>query len=496
MFRKHAATGRRNRKSPPTAGLEKLESRHLMAGDVGLPLISVTAPSQVTRTSDADFMLKLDRPVAAGQTLDVQYTTRGIGAAASRDFESLSATAHFVAGETAKVINVRTLPAAAPSSSPKPLTFALDIVSASSGKVVQKTATTNIVNEAAGFQIDISFSGTVSDKTKVAAREAADKWQSIITGDLPSVVVNGEFIDDFKLVVKEQAVDGTNGILAYASPTRQYGTDPNQYIIQKRASGNTSYGGTAVVDLADRTNSQIKDILVHELGHALGIGPFWSLEYIRSTFKPLGLVKNLSTDQPLYIGANALAEYRKLVPGAVGVPLESGGGAGTRAAHWSESVLGNELMTGYLSDTMPLSRITVGALQDLGYSVDYAKADAYTLPSSKPPVPAASSTGLTARLAAIAMAAGNGPDGTVTITVLGGNTSAPAATPASTVGATAPRTNGATTTVTTPTVTVAAPAATTQQTVVNRTSPAPAAKPAAVATVPPSKTIGFGTYGR
>jgi hypothetical protein len=153
-------------------------------------------------------------------------------------------------------------------------------------------------------------------------------------------------------------------------------------------------------------------------------------------------------------------------------------------------------MTGYLSDTMPLSRITVGALQDLGYSVDYAKADAYTLPSSKPPVPAASSTGLTARLAAIAMAAGNGPDGTVTITVLGGNTSAPAATPASTVGATAPRTNGATTTVTTPTVTVAAPAATTQQTVVNRTSPAPAAKPAAVATVPPSKTIGFGTYGR
>jgi hypothetical protein len=493
MFRKRAATGRRNRKSPPTAGLEKLESRHLMAGDVALPLISVTAPLQVTRTSEADFWVKLDRPVAAGQTLDVQYTTRGIGAAAARDFESLSATAHFVAGESAKLINVRTLPAATASSSPKPLTFALDITSASSGKVVQKTATTTIVNEVPGFQIDISFSGTVSDKTKVAAREAADRWQSIITGDLPSVVINGEFIDDFKLVVKEQAIDGASGILAYASPTRQYGTDPSQYIIQKRASGNTSYGGTAVVDLADRTNSQIKDILVHELGHALGIGPFWSLEYIRSSFKPLGLVTNLNTDQPLYIGANALAEYRKLAPGAVGVPLESGGGAGTRAAHWSESVLGDELMTGYLSDTMPLSRITVGALQDLGYSVNYAKADPYSLPTPKPPVAAASSTGLTARLATIAMAAGTGPDGTVTITVSGGNASAAASTPSTTVGPAAPRTNNAATTASAPTVT-AAPAATSQQTVVNRS--APAAKPANVATLAPSKTIGFGAYGR
>ncbi|MCY3017092.1 MAG: hypothetical protein NT171_20675 [Planctomycetota bacterium] len=379
MFRKHTPKGRQNRTTSAVPGIERLESRQLMDG-AGLPLISVTAPTQVSRTSDADFWIRLDRPVAPGQTLDVQYSTRGIGAVASRDFHPETKTAHFEAGESSKVINVATLalPASAAKSA-KPYTFALDITAASSGKVVQKTAVTHIVNEAVGFQIDISFSGNVSDRTKVAARLAADKWQSVITGDLASVVVDGEYIDDFKLVVKEQQVDGLYGALAYAGPTR---TNSNgQTVIQKRGSSNTSFGGTAVVDIADRNNEQIKDIMVHELGHALGIGPFWKLEYNRSSFKPLGLVKNLFTDSPIYVGRYALAEYRKLAPGAIGVPLESGGGGGTRGAHWSEDVFGPELMTGYLSPTMPLSRVTVGALQDLGYSVDYSKADAYALPT-------------------------------------------------------------------------------------------------------------------
>ncbi|MEI8320207.1 MAG: leishmanolysin-related zinc metalloendopeptidase, partial [Planctomycetia bacterium] len=423
MFRKHTPKGRQNRTTSAVPGIEKLESRQLMAGD-GLPLISVSAPTQVSRTSDADFWIRLDRPVAAGETLDVQYTTRAIGALASRDFQATTATAHFEAGESSKVINVatRALPASAAESA-KPCTFALDITSASSGKVVQKTAVTHIVNEAAGFQIDISFSGNVSDKTKVAAREAADKWQSVITGDLASVVVDGEYIDDFKLVVKEQQVDGLNGALAYASPTR---TNANgQYVIQKRGSSNTSHGGTAVVDIADRDNKQIKDIMVHELGHALGIGPFWTLEYIRSSFKPLGLVKNLFTDSPIYVGRYALAEYRKLAPGAIGVPLESGGGGGTRAAHWSEDVFGDELMTGYLSPTMPLSRVTVGALQDLGYSVNYAKADPYSLP--KPTVVAAglsASNGLSTRLADSTLSPGMNFAGNSTTTVSGGTSAA------------------------------------------------------------------------
>jgi hypothetical protein len=41
--------------------------------------------------------------------------------------------------------------------------------------------------------------------------------------------------------------------------------------------------------------------------------------------------------------------------------------------------MGNDVMTGYLgAGASPLSRITVGTLQDLGYPVDYSKADAFT----------------------------------------------------------------------------------------------------------------------
>jgi hypothetical protein len=270
MYRKHTPKSRRNQTTSAVPGIEKLESRQLMAAD-GLPRISVSAPTQVSRTSDADFWIRLDRPVAEGEKLEVKYTTRAIGATEGRDFQRVVETARFEAGESSKVINIATYAPPAAAKSAKPATFALDITSASSGKIVQKTAVTQIVKEAAGFQIDISFSGNVSDKTKVAAREAADKWQNVITGDLPAVVIDGEYIDDFKLVVREEADDGEGNGLAYASPTRTLSN--GQYIIQMRGSSNTSYGGTAVVDIADRDNEQIKDIMVHELGHALGLPP-------------------------------------------------------------------------------------------------------------------------------------------------------------------------------------------------------------------------------
>jgi len=65
------------------------------------------------------------------------------------------------------------------------------------------------------------------------------------------------------------------------------------------------------------------------------------------------------------------------------VPVENSGGAGTVDAHWRESVMGKELMTGYVSITSnPLSSITVGSLADMGYTVIYSYADPYTVNSA------------------------------------------------------------------------------------------------------------------
>lgn len=61
------------------------------------------------------------------------------------------------------------------------------------------------------------------------------------------------------------------------------------------------------------------------------------------------------------------------------VPIENFGDRGTVCSHFEEACLRTELMTGFIrSIELPLSIITVGAMEDLGYTVDYTAADNFT----------------------------------------------------------------------------------------------------------------------
>lgn len=78
-----------------------------------------------------------------------------------------------------------------------------------------------------------------------------------------------------------------------------------------------------------------------------------------------------------YYGVNGNFQF-KSISGCPIVPTEQLGGSGTRCAHWSDLCLQTELMTSYVeSGVSSLSKITIGSLQDLGYVVDYSKADAF-----------------------------------------------------------------------------------------------------------------------
>ena len=134
-------------------------------------------------------------------------------------------------------------------------------------------------------------------------------------------------------------------------------------------------------------------VIVHEIGHILGIGPMWN-----TTTNTL--ITNL-----IYTGTHAYREYKSYLKdagfdtsGIIGIPVEDDGGVGTAYVHLEEDAFGilstksriyngvyhpglwEEIMTGYANKTMYLSRISIGLLEDLGYVIrNYRLADAYRI---------------------------------------------------------------------------------------------------------------------
>ena len=117
----------------------------------------------------------------------------------------------------------------------------------------------------------------------------------------------------------------------------------------------------------------LDNMVTHEFGHVLGFGTLWSSG-------GRTLLSGSGSADPFFTGASARAQFALLFPTYVGnvVPVENVGDAGTRDQHWRRSVFNNELMQGFSSATMPMSRVTVGSLGDLGYVVDLSKADPFS----------------------------------------------------------------------------------------------------------------------
>lgn len=340
----------------------------------------LTAPSYAIRGTDAVFTVSLDKE-PGDKVVSVWWRTANGGAAAGTDFgkagdrNGLVGAVRFTGTETVKEVRVPIL-ATAPVRAPKPADFSVSLYSPSNAKVVASRATTSVASDTPGFQIEINFIGKVPPIVQGAAKAAVNRWQSVITGDLPPVVVGGRFIDDFVMNVQMGLIggmksDGKDGVLANAWPMDPQGRKP--CIRSTSLTGNhTAYMGTTGIDPEDTDFAGLQQVLEHEMGHALGIGSFWKYQRFFPEFPDLKLIKGADTETPEYIGANAVAQYGSYYPGTkvTGVPVQA-----YVLGHWDEDYLGTELMTPFAEDgPMPLSRVTLGALADLGYQVNYAKA--------------------------------------------------------------------------------------------------------------------------
>ncbi len=219
------------------------------------------------------------------------------------------------------------------------------------------------VVSAGGYNIDLVLSG-FSTSQRAIFEQAAARWEQIILGDLPDVSYQGAIIDDVQIVASAVTIDGPGGILGQAGPDLL------------RAGSLLPAHGIMQYDIADlaglESSGALLGVIVHEMAHVLGFGILWD---------NLNLLAGTSTSDPRFTGTRAVAEYNRIFGlSGTSVPVEAGGGAGTRLSHWRESTFGTELMTGWYNSGRinPLSSVTVGSMGDLGYVVDMHAADPYT----------------------------------------------------------------------------------------------------------------------
>ncbi len=231
------------------------------------------------------------------------------------------------------------------------------------------------------FDISVRFVGDGGTaRQREAFASAVSRWRRVITGDVGTVPLNvpagecqswipavNESINDLLVYVRIASIDGAGKILGQASPC--YVNSSNKLPIM----------GFFELDQDDLalllTQGTLDNVVLHEMGHILGIGTLWN--YQRQ------LLVGAGSDDPYFNGTEARAQSAS-TPGfgyaGVGVPVENSGLTGTRDSHWRRSVFGNELMQGYAQPgAMPLSRITVGSLTDMGYVTAMSGADSYSL---------------------------------------------------------------------------------------------------------------------
>ncbi|WP_292294584.1 DUF4214 domain-containing protein [Marivita sp.] len=235
------------------------------------------------------------------------------------------------------------------------------------------------------FDITIEYtSDDVPSAYIDAFEDAVERWEEIITGDLPYGFVEGYgFVDDILIEVSVQqdielVVDGVEQTILAIST-----------VLDQRSDASSGAGplptNSLIVLNSDEigTLSNLNELAQNTIGRALGFGFLW---------EEFGLVRDID-GVATYTGPNALREMEELSDDLNGRNvLEDGADGALAAEYWSEANLTSELMTPRIllrrpldgpaefgRPDNPISELTIAAMQDLGYQVDYDAADFFGL---------------------------------------------------------------------------------------------------------------------
>ncbi|MEQ1857630.1 MAG: Ig-like domain-containing protein [Longimicrobiales bacterium] len=260
-------------------------------------------------------------------------------------------------------------------------------ITASNGTITvsERYAITISTKPSSAFNLWLTYNGgplpPANAQTAVSA--ALARFEDVITGDMgagitypasgltPGVcqlvdasLLNGAFIEDVAILMALDSIDGVGNTLARGGFCG-YGRNP--------APPSTITGQMKLDDddAAVASVTYLQDVIWHEIAHAFGVGTLWQ-----------GSLSGVGTSDPKYNGTNGNTEWLALGGPTAGVPVEL-----TVEAHWREGWFNAEIMTPTTEGSgvrLPISRMTIGTLIDLGWSASLSAADAYTLPGCSP----------------------------------------------------------------------------------------------------------------
>ncbi len=213
------------------------------------------------------------------------------------------------------------------------------------------------INSKAGviydFDIRVGYSGELTASQQGVFQDAENFWESLIIG------YQNEFAGPGLDIAASSVVkDGPGGVLASAGP--QTGIYAGDYLYS--TSGIMEFDSEDLNNI--EANGNLFDLIVHEMAHVIGFGTLWTYNNLLAG----------EGDYQNYIGEYGLAAYRLETgnPSAEFVPVEQGGGVGTKHGHWDETDGGgdSEIMTGWLDDDATISLATMYSFVDLGYVIN------------------------------------------------------------------------------------------------------------------------------
>jgi hypothetical protein len=245
------------------------------------------------------------------------------------------------------------------------------------GLIVGNPVSFTATGAARSYHVDVRFLSSMTPEQEAAFTNAANRWETLIFGDVSDVPVSipagrcgsrspalSEIVDDVVIFASIDSIDGSGAILGQAGPCAF-----------RSSSGFPLLGVMEFdsADVADLQNAGQLDLVIeHEMGHVLGFGTIWS-----------SVLSGGGGSDPHFVGPQALAAFDRVGGTSYAgtkVPVENCCSSGTRDSHWRESVLKNELMTGFLQfGANPLSVVTTASMGDLGYLVNYAASDPYVV---------------------------------------------------------------------------------------------------------------------